>query len=102
MTRESAADKAKRLLVEGRVIVEAAGSGYFAATVRGTGDLHHVQYARHTWTCSCPARSTCGHLVAAALISSPEALRRCAEPDCGFLVRGTDRCPAHRPKEPTR
>ena len=93
--RESAADKGKRLLTEGRLVVEQAGPGYFCATVRGSADIHLVQYTRRGWSCSCPSRSTCGHLVAAALVSAPEALRRCAEPGCGFLVRGADRCPTH-------
>lgn len=75
-TRESAQDKGKRLLVEGRVVVEAAGPGYFAATVRGTGDVHLVEYARGRWTCSCPARLTCSHRSAAALIAAPDPLVR--------------------------
>ncbi len=47
MTRESAEAKGARLLTEGRLVVQAAGPGYFAATVRGSGDVHQVRYGRH-------------------------------------------------------
>lgn len=76
MSRESAAAKGARLLTEGRLIVEAAGPGFFAATVRGTADVHLVEYARGRWTCSCDARLTCSHKSAAALIAAPDPLVR--------------------------
>ena len=75
MTRESAAAKGSRYLLEGRLVVESAGLGYFAATVRGAGEHHHVQYARGGWSCSCPCRSTCSHLHAARLVAAPTAAR---------------------------
>ena len=71
MNRESAEVKARRLLVEGRVIVEMAGPGYFTATVRGSGDVHVVTYGPGGWSCTCPARSSCSHLCAAALVAAP-------------------------------
>lgn len=73
--RESVADRGSRYLLEGRVVVEAAGAGYFTATVRGAGDIHLVSYARGGWSCSCPARSTCAHLHAARLIAAPAYAR---------------------------
>ena len=73
MTRESAATKGARYLAEGRLVVELAAPGAFAATVRGIGDYHHVQYGRGGWSCSCTARSVCSHLVAAQLVSAPTA-----------------------------
>ena len=73
--RESAEVKGRRLLTEGRLVVEAAGPGHFTATVRGAGDIHLVSYARGGWSCSCPARSTCAHLHAARLIAAPAYAR---------------------------
>jgi uncharacterized Zn finger protein len=75
MTRESAEDKGARLLVEGRLVVTAAGPGHFAAVVRGSGELHDVTFGRDGWCCTCPARSTCSHLYAAQLIAAPTAAR---------------------------
>lgn len=75
MTRENAQDRGRRLLTEGRLIVEAAGDGYFSATIRGSGDVHVVSYARGGWCCSCPAKATCSHLHAARLIAAPTAAR---------------------------
>ncbi len=69
--RETAAVKETRLLTEGRLIVVSAEPGYFAATVRGSGDVHRVAFGRGGWSCTCPARSTCSHLHAAWLIAAP-------------------------------
>ena len=71
--RESAATKGARYLAEGRLVVEVAAPGTFAATVRGAGDYHRVEFGRGGWTCSCSARSLCSHLVAAQLVSAPNA-----------------------------
>ena len=46
MTRESADSKGRRYLLEGRVVIESAGPGWIAATVRGAGEYHHVTYGR--------------------------------------------------------
>lgn len=66
MTRETAADKALRILHEGRVIVIEVDPAkrVVRATVRGEG---HLYRAAHTpavgWHCSCLARSDgCSHL----------------------------------------
>lgn len=88
MTRESAADKGKRLLAEGRLVVEIAGPGYFCATVRGTADVHLVEYARGRWTCTCPARLTCSHRHAAAPIAAPDPLVRRAHRRDDLTARG--------------
>ena len=69
--RESAAVKAGRYLVEGRVVVELAAPGVFSATVRGAGDVHLVEFGRGGWSCTCPARGLCAHLVAAHRIAAP-------------------------------
>ncbi len=69
--RESAAVKAGRYLLEGRVVVELAAPGVFVATVRGAGDVHLVEFGRGGWSCTCPARGLCAHLVAAHRIAAP-------------------------------
>lgn len=79
MGRENVHDKGRRLLSEGRVVVERAAPGLFAAAVRGSGEYHTVTFGRGGWSCTCEARGLCSHLVAAQLIaapgSRPEALR---------------------------
>lgn len=72
MTRESAESKARRLLIEARVTVEAAGPGYVAATARGDGDVHVCGYARGRWHCTCPAYGRCSHTLALGLICAPQ------------------------------
>ena len=71
MTRESAEAKGRRYLTEGRLVVEAAGPGYFTATARGNSGIHVVTYGRGGWHCTCPARGLCAHLVAAHRIAAP-------------------------------
>lgn len=80
MTRESAQTKGARLLTEGRLVVERAEPGVFAATARGSGAVHHVQFGSGGWSCTCPARATCSHLVAAHLIAAPTAARLVTRP----------------------
>lgn len=73
--RESAATRARRLLIEGRVIVTTAKDDYVAADVRGSGAVHLVEHhPGDGWTCSCPAgqhRRTCAHVEALKLVSAP-------------------------------
>jgi hypothetical protein len=44
MPRETAQDKARRYLVEGRVILDRVGDGVVSARVRGDGAVHRVDY----------------------------------------------------------
>ena len=71
MTRESADTKARRYLVEGRVIIREAGAGHVAATVRGDGAMWSVTYRRGGWHCPCPARGRCCHLLSVGLVVAP-------------------------------
>jgi uncharacterized Zn finger protein len=73
--RENVEDKGRRYLVEGRVVVEQAAAGIFAAVVRGAGEYHSVTFGRGGWSCTCEARGLCSHLVAAQLISAPANMR---------------------------
>lgn len=73
MRGEEARHKARRYLLEGRVVVDEAGVGYVRATVRGEGALHLVRYLDGAWTCDCPApdAARCSHLHAVALVTAP-------------------------------
>lgn len=73
--RESAATKAGRYLVEGRLIVVEVSPGRVAATARGDGRLYDLGWQAGRWWCTCPARGeACSHL---------RALRRVVAVDLG-------------------
>jgi hypothetical protein len=65
MTREGAPAKARRYLIEGRLVVELVDRARVVATCRGDGTLYRLGWDRGRWWCDCPARSdSCAHLVA--------------------------------------
>lgn len=73
MSRENAAAKARRLLVEARVRILSANedNGHVSAEVRGdTARVYAVDYeaGEGGWSCTCPARGACAHLQAVQLI----------------------------------
>ncbi|MDP9165420.1 MAG: hypothetical protein M3O32_05075 [Actinomycetota bacterium] len=71
MTTENAVDKARRLLVEGRVIITAAGPGFARALVRGDGALYAVTDDARGRHCDCPARGLCAHVRAVGMVTAP-------------------------------
>lgn len=71
MSRESADDKARRYLTEGRVTVVAVAAERVDAIVKGDGALWQVTYRRGGWHCPCPSRGRCAHLLALGLIVAP-------------------------------
>jgi uncharacterized Zn finger protein len=72
MPRELVAEKARRYLGEGRVIVTDAGPGHVTASVRGDGAMWWVAYDAGEWACTCPNRTTCVHRRAVRLITAPD------------------------------
>lgn len=64
--RENARTRARRLLVEGRVMVRYCGPRGVQAYVRGSGALRHVIYELgRGWSCTCPALTPhCSHVLA--------------------------------------
>lgn len=62
--RENAASKSYRYLVSGRVQVRRVDSKGVFAHVRGDGYVWTVLCEHGFWSCDCPARSTCAHLLA--------------------------------------
>ncbi len=67
--RENAASKARRLLVEGRLVVYNVDAEQIRARVRGdSGELHDCGYDARGWWCSCPAVRRCAHVRALQLV----------------------------------
>ena len=69
--RENAAQKGRRYLCEGRLVVRAfdEAAGTVRADVRGAGAVYAVRRTRDSgWRCTCPARGTCAHLTALQLV----------------------------------
>ena len=67
--RENAHDKGRRYLVEGRLIVDAVTGQQIVARCRGAGVTYKLGHDRLLgWTCTCPARTECAHLVALRLV----------------------------------
>lgn len=72
MTRESAAEKARRYLGEGRLIVLEVGPSIVRSVCRGDGEVWRLGWWRGRWGCACPAGSTfrasCAHLLALRVV----------------------------------
>ena len=76
MSRENAYTKARRYLVEGRVIVTRVSDRIVSARVRGDGAIYDAVWQAGIWTCSCSVRTDqCAHLRAVRLITAPEVTR---------------------------
>jgi hypothetical protein len=71
--RESAAVKARRLLVEGRVVITRVAGLDVDALVRGdTAGFHAVAHRRGLWICDCAAVGrSCSHIQAVQLVTAP-------------------------------
>ena len=67
--REKAATKGRRYLAEGRLIVDAVNGQQITARCRGAGVTYRLGHDRLLgWSCTCPARTECAHLVALRLV----------------------------------
>lgn len=68
--RENHQSKGRRYLLEGRVCVRHVSREGIRAHVRGQGDRYRVEWTPAAgWSCTCPARSRCAHLVAVQLVT---------------------------------
>jgi len=82
MTRENVEEKGRRLLTEGRLIVErvdAKATNLVVATCRGdSGEVYQLGYdpRANEWRCTCEARGRCSHLVALQLVTVKREGRR--------------------------
>jgi hypothetical protein len=79
VSRESAATKARRYLVEARLRLREVDEdgGIVAGEVRGdSGVIYQIGYADGRWRCSCPSYGDrCSHLLAARLVCVVEPRR---------------------------
>ncbi len=71
MSRENAQAKGRRYITEGRLIVTVATEHAVSAICRGGGAVYRVAFDGGRWSCNCPARSLCAHLVALQLVTAP-------------------------------
>jgi uncharacterized Zn finger protein len=69
VTRETRAAKARRLLCEGRVVVDRVHGRFVRAFVRGdSGDFYTASHDAGHWWCSCPGHTSCSHIEALRLV----------------------------------
>jgi uncharacterized Zn finger protein len=67
--RESAAQKGRRYLAEGRLTVVEIGPAVVRAYCKGDGRMWRLGWWRGRWGCSCPALTDrCAHLLALRLV----------------------------------
>ncbi len=72
MSRENVEAKGRRYLAEGRLVVDVVVGSAVRARCRGGGAVYDLEHdAGAGWSCSCPARRWCAHLVALALVTAP-------------------------------
>jgi hypothetical protein len=64
-------DKAARLLIDGRLIVQRVTWQRIVAACRGdSGEVYDLGYdGQGHWHCSCEAKTTCSHLKALMLVT---------------------------------
>lgn len=68
--RESAKQKGRRLLTEGRLVVTGVGSEIRARCRGDSGAVYELGWIRAGgWFCACEAQGLCSHLVALQLVT---------------------------------
>ena len=68
--RENYLVKARRLLGEGRLVLQRVSGSAIQATCRGdSGEVYDVGHEPGQWFCSCPALGRCSHLQALMLVT---------------------------------
>ena len=72
MVRENAASKSRRYLAEGRVVITKVSDRIVTAQIRGDAAVWDVVYQNGKWSCTCPARGRCSHLLAVGAVVAPE------------------------------
>lgn len=71
--RENASAKGRRLLAEGRLLIEVVDGQKIRASCRGdSGEVYRLGHDPAAgWRCGCPARTRCSHLVGLMLVVAP-------------------------------
>ncbi len=68
--RESVEAKARRYVVEGRLVVTKVDGDLVTAQCRGSGEVYELGHQPgRGWFCSCDSRRGCSHLVALQLVT---------------------------------
>lgn len=73
MPREAKDAKARRYLLEGRVILRHVDRTLVHAVVRGDGALYRTRWEAGAWSCSCPHQATttdCSHVAAVKRVTA--------------------------------
>ena len=70
--RENAAAKARRYVSEGRLIVRHVHGDHVLASCRGDGAIYEQRVNGADWSCDCPARGRCAHLIALGLVTATD------------------------------
>ena len=90
MSRESVEQKAQRYLVSGRLTVRLATPERVEAHVKGdSGHVYRLTHEDDIWSCSCPAKTRCAHLVALKRVvtrSGTEVLELVVDDDGDYLA----------------
>jgi uncharacterized Zn finger protein len=71
--RGAVEDKARRYLVEGRLLVERVDAFEVRALCSGDTGMYELGHDGDAWWCSCPARGRCAHVAALALVTGGPA-----------------------------
>jgi uncharacterized Zn finger protein len=67
--RENGEAKGRRYVAEGRLVVEEVNERSIRALCRGAGAVYNLSYEAGRWSCTCPAKGRCAHLVALMLVT---------------------------------
>jgi len=68
--REPVQAKARRYLIEGRVVLEHVSPERIEAPVRGSGAIWRVFWRLGAFGCDCPATGLCAHQVAVKMVTA--------------------------------
>jgi hypothetical protein len=68
--RETVGAKARRYLVEGRLVVHHVDERTARAECRGDGATWPLGFEDGRWWCACPTRGRCSHQLALGLVTS--------------------------------
>jgi hypothetical protein len=70
-SRESATEKGRRYVGEGRLMLDIVSADAIRGSCRGSGTVHRVTWTpEDSWACSCEAKTRCSHLVAVQLVTA--------------------------------
>src|SRR5687768_7537420 len=84
--RESAEQKGRRYLLEGRLVIERVDERGVRARCRGGGAVYELGFDGSDWFCSCPALTRCAHLIALQTVTVRYPPRRSTVHFTGLLA----------------